>query len=129
MARSYKKEAEWARKVYKQFFFKCRTDNGELERLQAVLDGRPFADWVREKLAEDEVKNKPLPLNTMGYEPVCPRGYIDCVCDPAYIKFHHPEWYAEMYGDKTPYEAAEGCRQKVADDPDEEFFCYDDEDK
>ena len=58
MARSYKKEAELARKVYKQFFFKCRTDNGELERLQAVLDGRPFADWVREKLAEDEAKKK-----------------------------------------------------------------------
>lgn len=58
MARSYKKEAEWARKVYKQFFFKCRTDNGELERLQAVLDGRPFADWVREKLIEDEERLK-----------------------------------------------------------------------
>lgn len=54
--RNLKKEAEWAKRVYKQFFFKCRTDNGELERLQAILNGRPFADWVREKMAEDEAQ-------------------------------------------------------------------------
>ncbi len=57
MARNLKKEAEWAKRVYKQFFFKCRTDNGEFERLQAVLDGRPFASWVREKMAEDEAQS------------------------------------------------------------------------
>ena len=63
------------------------------------------------------------------YKPTCPRGYTDCVYDPAYIYFHYPDWYKELYGDKTPEEAAEKCRQKVIEDPDEENYCYDDEDK
>ena len=65
----------------------------------------------------------------MAYVPVCPRGYADCVYDPAYIHFHYPDWYKKLYGDKTPEEAAEKCRQKVIEDPDEENYCYDDEDK
>jgi hypothetical protein len=65
----------------------------------------------------------------MNYAPVCPRGYLDCVYDPAYIHFHYPDWYKELYGDKTPEEAAEKCRQKMLEDPDEENYCYDDEDK
>ena len=65
----------------------------------------------------------------MAYKPVCPRGFSDCVTDPAYIKFHYPDWYKELYGDKTPEEAAEKCRQKMLEDPDEENYCYDDEDK
>ena len=67
-----------------------------------------------------------------AYIPVCPRGYTDCVCDPAYIKFHHPKWYKELYGNTTPEEAIKtegGCLDRVAEDPNEEFFCYDDEDK
>ena len=63
------------------------------------------------------------------YEPVCPRGYEDCVSDPAYIKYHYPNWYKELYGDKIPEEAAEKCRQRMLEDPDEENYCYDDEDK
>lgn len=63
------------------------------------------------------------------YIPTCPRGYHDCVNDPAYIKYYHPEWYKELYGDKTPYEAAEECRQAVIEDPNEKYYCYDDEDK
>ena len=63
------------------------------------------------------------------YMPTCPRGYTDCIYDPAYIHFHYPDWYKELYGDKTPEEAAEKCRQKVIEDPDEENYCYDDEDK
>lgn len=73
--------------------------------------------------------NVPRTSNFMAYIPVCPRGYTDCVGDPAYIKFYHPEWYKELYGDKTPYEAAEECRQDVIDDPEEEYYCYDNEDK
>lgn len=65
----------------------------------------------------------------MYYKPTCPRGYVDCVYDPAYIHFHYPDWYKELYGDKTPEEAAEKCRQKVLEDPSEEYYCYDDEDK
>lgn len=73
--------------------------------------------------------NVPIVSKFMAYIPTCPRGYTDCVGDPAYIKFYHPKWYKELYGDKTPYEAAEECRQAVIDDPDEEYYCYDDEDK
>ena len=65
----------------------------------------------------------------LEYMPTCPRGYTDCVYDPAYIHFHYPDWYKKLYGDKTPEEAAEKCRQKVIEDPDEENYCYDDEDK
>ena len=63
------------------------------------------------------------------YIPTCPRGYTDCVGDPAYIKWSDPKWYKELYGDKTPYEAAEECRRSALEDPDEEYFCYDTEDK
>lgn len=68
----------------------------------------------------------------MEYQPVCPRGYVDCVYDPAYIKHHHPEWYKELYGNMTPEDAAHKkgeCYDKVKKDPDEEYWCYDDEDK
>lgn len=67
--------------------------------------------------------------NYAEYEPVCPRGYTDCISDPAYIKKNYPDWYSELYGDKTPYEAAEECRKRMEEDPDEEYYCYDDEDK
>lgn len=40
------------------------------------------------------------------YVPTCPMGYTDCVCDPAYIKLHHPEWYKSEYGDVSPEEAS-----------------------
>ena len=66
------------------------------------------------------------------YIPVCPRGYDDCVWDPAYIQCFYPDWYKELYGDKTPTEAIateNDCLDKVKEDPDEEFYCYDDEDK
>ena len=53
MARDLKKEAQWAKKVYKQFFFRCRIDTGELEKMTAVLQGRSFADWVRKHLEEN----------------------------------------------------------------------------
>ncbi len=57
MSRDFKKEAEWAKKVYKMFFFRCRIDNGELDRMTSVLDGKPFSDWVRKHLAEDYEKS------------------------------------------------------------------------
>ncbi len=65
------------------------------------------------------------------YEPTCPRGYSNCVHDPAYIKHNHPEWYAKIYGDKTPEEASKtgSCQEAFEEDPDEEYYCYDDEDK
>ena len=66
------------------------------------------------------------------YTPVCPRGYVDCVRDPAYIKYHYPDWYAKLYGDLTPLQAIlteGGCLERTVEDPDEEYYCYDDEDK
>ncbi len=75
--------------------------------------------------------NVPKFSKFMTYIPTCPRGYDDCVCDPAYIKYHHPEWYAKLYGDKTPEEASKtgSCQEAFEDDPDEEYYCYDNEDK
>lgn len=67
-----------------------------------------------------------------AYNPVCPRGYKDCVSDPAYLKYYHPKWYKTLYGDLTPVQALEvtnGCMDAVRKDPDEHFYCYDDEDK
>ena len=68
----------------------------------------------------------------MEYEPVCPRGYCDCVRDPAYIKYHYPDWYASLYGDETPEEAIfqkGGCWDSFVNDPNEKYYCYDDEEK
>lgn len=70
-----------------------------------------------------------LSYDHKGYDPMCPRGYTDCVNDPAYIQYTSPEYYKELYGDKSPYEAAEECRKSVEEDPDEKYYCYDDEDK
>ncbi len=68
-------------------------------------------------------EDHPLRRYFQGYIPTCPQGYDDCVCDPAYIKVHYPEWYKELYGDITPEEAsAQDCDRNCLD-------CYDDEDK
>ena len=79
----------------------------------------------------DNPKYKDVPKYSQykEYNPTCPRGYDDCVYDPAYIKCRHPEWYKKLYGDKTTEEAAERCRKVVIDDPDEKGYCYDNEDK
>lgn len=74
-------------------------------------------------------KNNLYLLKHQGYIPTCPRGYSDCVYDPAYIKHCNSSWYKELFGTQSPYEAAEGCRQQVIEDPDEKYYCYDDEDK
>ena len=69
---------------------------------------------------------------SLGYNPVCPRGYMDCVYDPAYIKHCYPDWYKSLYGDLSPEEAIHdpgGCVERMENDPDEKYGCYDDEDK
>ena len=71
----------------------------------------------------------PRNSNFMAYIPTCPKGHKNCVNDPAYIKFYHSEWYEKLYGNKTPYEAAEECREWLAEHSDDDFYCYDDEDK
>lgn len=83
-------------------------------------------------LIRTQPKREPTVEEIRGYKPVCPRGYTDCVRDPAYIQHTDPEWYAELYGDKTPEEAAReenGCYDRMIADPDMNYYCYDDEDK
>lgn len=53
MARNFKKETEWERSAYKRCIFKARIDNGEFDNLNSVLDGRSFAEWVRQHLQAD----------------------------------------------------------------------------
>ena len=75
---------------------------------------------------------KDVPTHSLyqEYIPTCPRGYIDCVYDPAYIKTYHPDYYHDTFGDLTPEQAsAKSCGERVKEDPDEEYYCYDDEDK
>lgn len=75
-------------------------------------------------------KNIPTDSLYQAYIPTCPRGYMNCVYDPAYIKYNCPDWYKELYGDMTPEQASEqSCAEKVREDPDEEYYCYDNEDK
>ena len=65
----------------------------------------------------------PMIDNYQYYKPVCPQGFLNCVRDPAYIQYHYPEWYKEMYGDLTPEEAAvKYCNE-------ENNICYDGKDK
>ena len=68
-----------------------------------------------------------------SYQPICPRGYSDCVHDPAYIKCFSPERYKELYGDMTPKEAIkseDGCCHNYIFSIDN-MYCnsYDTEDK
>jgi len=92
----------------------CVTDRSECIRCR---DNPIYKDVPTRSLYQD-------------YVPTCPRGYVSCVYDPAYIKCNHPEWYKKLYGDLNPEEASEqSCAKKVREDPDEEYYCYDNEDK
>lgn len=60
------------------------------------------------------------------------QGYTDCVNDPAYILYTDPKYYKEVFGDMTPTQALfveNGCMDSIKNDPDEKYYCYDDEDK
>lgn len=63
------------------------------------------------------------------YNPACPYRLLHCVNDPAYIKTHYPSWFEELYGNKTPWQAArEHCDPYFKEHP---KFCpiFDAEDK
>lgn len=85
------------------------------------------------KCCENEIyKNVPTVSYFKAYHPVCPRGYKDCVLDPAYIKYKNPKLYKELYGEFTPQDAIyveNGCMERYKEDPNEEYYCYDDGDK
>lgn len=49
-----------------------------------------------------------------------------------FIKCYHPKWYKEKYGDIIPEQAIQvedGCIDQMRMDPEEEYYCYDNEDK
>lgn len=70
----------------------------------------------------------PNQFDWVYYKPTCKFGWDNCINDPAYIYATYPEWYKELYGDKSPEEAAadedEGCAHCTEDN-----CYYDDEDK
>lgn len=64
------------------------------------------------------------------YYPVCNKGYVDCIHDPAYIKHFYPDWYEELWGDKTVEEAfQEQVKEGVCNCTGSHCRNYDDEDK
>ena len=81
--------------------------------------------------AREMLNSVPKYSQHMYYKPVCPYGATDCVCDPAYIKYHCPDWYEELYGNITPEEAIhtkDDCYSYFIENPND--CChYDDEDK
>jgi hypothetical protein len=97
------------------------------------LDRSDLVKYIFESMQyrlEKVIKEKKY--ESMPYKPVCPRGYDDCVRDPAYIKHHYPDWYEELYHDLPPEKAIyihNGCYDHMQEDPNEEHYCYDDEDK
>ncbi len=63
------------------------------------------------------------------YKPTCPRGYKNCTDDPAYIYCFHYRMYKDIYGNKTPEEAAVAtCFTKIINDPSEFNKCYKEKD-
>ena len=71
--------------------------------------------------------NKPIEY-IPPYDPVCPLGYDDCVCDPAYVKYYYPDLYEQYFGDMTTEEAAQkNCVEYLEKHPNHN--CYDNEDK
>ena len=61
-------------------------------------------------------------LDKEPYRPTCPYGYMDCVSDPAYIRWNHPKWWEEL---GMPTE----CSQAKYYEEDCHCKWYDDEDK
>ena len=58
MARNFVNEAKWVKNTYKIYTFKARIDNGEADRLKAVLKGKTFAEWVREKFEAEKIEDE-----------------------------------------------------------------------
>ncbi len=52
--RNYKKELAREKETYKNFLFRAKIKNGEADMLEKEMNGRSFAEWVREKLYKKE---------------------------------------------------------------------------
>ena len=106
------------------------TSLDDIETIQDAISKR--IDTRIKSVVNDEGHSLPYTWNggkKVYYMPTCPRGYDDCVCDPAYVKVANPDWYKELYGDVPVSEAVKSCIKRVEEDPNEEEYCYDDEDK
>ena len=88
---------------------------------------------LEKEKSEDAAKTEDKSVRKANVKPktyilLCPFGKKDCIGDPAYILFHYPKWYKEMYGDMPPEEVVKTeCPEydgKSKDCPE-----YDDEDK
>lgn len=66
-----------------------------------------IADFICIVASQPTINAIPVPCVANRYNPVCPIGKTDCVNDPAYAHFYHPEWYKEVYGDMTPDKVAD----------------------
>lgn len=98
-----------------------------MEDLRMPQYMRELIELMKRQLERGIDKHK---LDSLPYEPVCPRGYPDCIRDPAYIKHHQPHLYSQLYGDVDPTEAThqrDGCCEQMYRDPEEKHYCYDPE--
>ena len=83
----------------------------------------------------DNIKFAEIPTQShfQAYIPACPFGYMDCVYDPAYIKFYHPEYYKKEFGDCITEEVVKedfyDCYDYFKDEKYDYCPQYDDEDK
>jgi len=64
-----------------------------------------------------------------SYKPLCPCGKTDCINDPAYILYHYPKWYEELYGDTPPNEVIKDEESGCSECDGKTCQYYDDEDK
>lgn len=74
------------------------------------------------KCIESNVRKAANILYQAPYTPSCLYGYKDCINDPAYIRWNHPEWWEEL-GMPTECEHAKGWEAGGR------CCYYDDEDK
>lgn len=80
-------------------------------------DGKVSTLIMTERELKDLVVGNPQPCGDNDYyEPTCPFGNDDCICDPAYITAHYPEWYKKLGSPTECKDCINGER-------------YDDEDK
>ena len=98
--------------------------------------------WDHREAYKDELRAE---LEAEAYTPVCPCGHDDCSWDPGYIKHRYPELYQDIWGNKTPEEVvfepngcwnceeailvSNRCIAGYQRDPNEEYYCWDDEEK
>ncbi len=105
------------------------TVSGLVEALTLRADSIREEQKKLEGLVETMAMEGPNQFKTVYYRPTCKLGWDDCINDPAYIHATYPDWYKELFGDKSVEDAVlddeEGCCRSCS----EKCCYYDDEDK